>query len=229
MEIAAKAARKPFYSVLYVQVLIGIVLGAVLGWLAPELGTDLRPLGDVFHQADPHDHRIGHLRYGRLRHRGMSDMKKMGRLGAKALLYFEVVSTLALLLGVVIGNVVNPGGGFNADVSKLNTAAIARYAGQAKEHGTVDFLMNIVPNTVIDGFARGDILPIVFVAVLFGVVLSKMGERGKVIRDLVNAMSELVFGIINVLMRVAPIGAFGAMAYTVGNFGVGLPGGAWQG
>lgn len=221
MDIAAKPARKPFYTVLYIQVLFGIAAGALVGWLQPKLGVDLRPLGDVFIKLIRMT--IGLVIFVTVVSgiSGMSDMKKMGRLGAKALLYFEVVSTVALLLGVIVGNVLQPGAGFNADVSKLNTAAIARYAGEAKEHGAVDFLTGIVPNTIVDAFARGDILPIVFVAVLVGVVLSKMGERGLPIRTLVDSVAELVFGIINMLMRVAPIGAFGAMAYTVGNFGVG--------
>ena len=212
---------KPFYTVLYVQVLAGIVAGAILGWLNPTLGADLRPLGDIFIKLIRMV--IGLVIFVTVVSGigGMRDMRRMGRLGAKALLYFEVVSTVALLIGIVVGNLVQPGAGFNADPTKLNTAAVARYAGQAKEHGTVDFLMNIVPNTFVDAFARGDILPIVFVAVLFGVVLSRMGERGRPIRDLMDAGSELVFGVINVLMRVAPIGAFGAMAYTVGAYGIG--------
>lgn len=219
METAATARRKPFYAVLYVQVLIGIVLGAIVGWLAPAFGADLRPLGEVFIKLIRMV--IGLVIFVTVVSGigGMSDMKKMGRLGAKALLYFEIVSTVALALGVIIGNVIRPGAGFNADPSKLNSAAIARYAGEASQHGTVDFLLNIVPNTIVDAFARGDILPIVFIAVLFGVVLSKMGERGRPIRELVDSMADLVFGVINVLMRVAPIGAFGAMAFTVGNFG----------
>ena len=220
MQDAAKARRKPLYAVLYVQVVAGIALGALVGWLDPALGTDLRPLGDVFVKLIRMV--IGLVIFVTVVSGigGMRDMGRMGRLGAKALLYFEVVSTLALLIGLVVGNLVRPGAGFNADPSKLNGAAVARYAGQAKEHGTAEFLTNIVPNTVVDAFARGDILPIVFVAVLFGAVLSRMGERGRPVRELVDAVSELVFGVINVLMRAAPFGAFGAMAYTVGNFGL---------
>ena len=220
MQNAATARRKPLYAMLYVQVVAGIALGALVGWLDPALGTDLRPLGDVFIKLIRMV--IGLVIFVTVVSGigGTRDMGRMGRLGAKALLYFEVVSTLALLIGLVVGNLVRPGAGFNADPSKLNGAAVARYAGQAKEHGTAEFLTNIVPNTVVDAFARGDILPIVFVAVLFGAVLSRMGERGRPIRELVDAVSELVFDVINVLMRVAPFGAFGAMAYTVGNFGL---------
>ena len=221
MQEAAKARRRPFYAVLYIQVLIGIVLGALVGWIWPTFGADLKPLGDVFIKLIRMV--IGLVIFVTVVSGigGMSDMKKMGRLGGKALLYFEVVSTAALLIGLIVGNIVRPGDGFNADPTKLNAAAITRYAGQAKEHGTVDFLVNIVPNTFVDAFARGDILPIVFVAVLFGVVLSRLGEQGRPVRELVDSASALVFGVINVLMRVAPIGAFGAMAYTVGAFGVG--------
>ncbi len=221
MQEAAKALRRPFYTVLYIQVLIGIIAGVLVGWIWPAFGADLKPLGDVFIKLIRMV--IGLVIFVTVVSGigGMSDMKKMGRLGGKALLYFEVVSTLALLIGVIVGNVVRPGAGFNADVTKLNAAAITRYAGQAKEHGTVDFLMNIVPNTIVDAFARGDILPVVFIAVLFGVVLSRLGEAGRPVRELVDSASALVFGVINLLMRVAPIGAFGAMAYTVGAFGVG--------
>ena len=221
MQTAAAARRKPFYSVLYVQVLIGIALGAIVGWVWPVYAADLRPLGEIFIKLIRMV--IGIVIFVTVVSGigGMTDLKKMGRLGLKAVIYFEIVSTVALLIGMLVGNVLQPGAGFNADPSKLNAASITRYAGQAKEMGIVEFVSNIVPNTVIDAFARGDILPIVFIAVLFGVVLSKMGERGRPVRELVDSMAGLVFGIINVLMRVAPIGAFGAMAYTVGSFGVG--------
>ncbi len=221
METAAAAHRKPFYSVLYIQVLIGIVLGAIVGWVWPMFGAELRPLGEIFIKLIRMV--IGIVIFVTVVSGigGTSDLKKMGRLGLKAVIYFEVVSTIALLIGMLVGNVIRPGAGFNADPTKLNAAAITRYAGQAKEMGVMDFISNIVPNTIVDAFARGDILPIVFVAVLFGVVLSKMGERGRPVRELVDALSGLVFGVINIVMRVAPIGAFGAMAFTVGNFGIG--------
>ena len=221
MQDAATARRKPFYQILYVQVLFGIALGVLVGTISPTLGADLRPLGDLFIKLIRMV--IGLVIFVTVVSGigGMTDLKKMGRLGAKALIYFEIVSTLALLLGLLVGNLVRPGNGFNADLTKLNGAAVQRYAGQAAQQSTVDFLMNIVPNTFVDAFARGDILPIVFMAVLFGAVLSRMGERGRPIRELVDSASGLIFGVINVLMRVAPIGAFGAMAYTVGAFGFG--------
>ena len=221
MQTAAQAQRKPIYTSLYVQVVAGIILGVVVGYLAPSLGVDMKPLGDVFIKMIKMV--IGLVIFCTVVAgiSSMSDMKKMGRLGGKALLYFEVLSTLALVIGVIVGNVVRPGAGMNADVTKLDAGAVAKYAGQAKEHGTVDFLMNIVPNTVFDALTKGEILPIVFIAVLFGYVLSKMGESGKPLRDLVDAASHWIFGVINVLMRFAPIGAFGAMAYTIGKFGLG--------
>ena len=221
MQTAAQAQRKPIYTSLYVQVVAGIILGVVVGYLAPSLGVDMKPLGDLFIKMIKMV--IGLVIFCTVVAgiSSMSDMKKMGRLGGKALLYFEVLSTLALVIGVLVGNVVRPGAGMNADVTKLDSGAVAKYAGQAKEHGTVDFLMNIVPNTVFDALTKGEILPIVFIAVLFGYVLSKMGASGKPLRDLVDAASHWIFGVINVLMRFAPIGAFGAMAYTIGKFGLG--------
>ncbi len=221
METAAQARRKPFFAHLYVQVLTGIVLGAIVGWLWPKFGADLRWLGEVFIKMIRMV--IGLVIFVTVVSGigGMTDLKRVGRLGVKSLIYFEVVSTLALLIGMLVGNVIQPGAGFNADPTKLNAAAITRYAGQAKEMGIVEFISNVVPNTVLDAFARGDILPIVFIAVLFGVVLSKLGERGRPVRELVDSSAALVFGVINILMHVAPIGAFGAMAFTVGNFGVG--------
>ncbi|GLS45852.1 dicarboxylate/amino acid:cation symporter [Methylobacterium brachythecii] len=221
MQAVAQAERKPFYRSLYAQVLAGILAGVVLGYVDPSLGVDMKPLGDVFIKMIKMV--IGLVIFCTVVAgiSGMSDMKKMGRLGGKALLYFEVLSTAALVIGVVVGNLVRPGAGMNADPSKLDAGAVAKYAGAAKEHGAVDFLTSIVPHTVFDALAKGEILPVVFIAVLFGFVLSKMGESGKPLRDLVDAGSRWVFGVINVVMRFAPFGAFGAMAYTIGKFGLG--------
>jgi aerobic C4-dicarboxylate transport protein len=151
---------------------------------------------------------------------GMQDMKKVGRVGGKALLYFEVVSTIALLIGLVVGNVVQPGSGFNINPATLDPKAVADYAGQAKAQSVTDFLMHIIPNTVIDAFAKGDILQVVLLAILFGFALSIVGQRSKMIVDLFAALTHAVFGVINILMRLAPIGAFGAMAFTIGRYGV---------
>jgi aerobic C4-dicarboxylate transport protein len=150
----------------------------------------------------------------------MQDMKKVGRVGGKALLYFEVVSTLALFIGLVVGNLVHPGSGFNVSAANLDAKAVADYAGQAKAQSVTDFLLHIIPNTIVDAFAKGDILQVVFVAILFGLALSALGDRGKPLVTLLDSLTQAVFGIANMLMRLAPIGAFGAMAFTVGKYGV---------
>src|SRR3981189_2372551 len=152
---------------------------------------------------------------------GMSDLKKVGRVGVKALLYFEVLSPLALLMGALAANIVRPGAGFNIDPARLDAAAVATYVGHAQANNTVSFLLGIVPSTVVDAFAKGEILPIVFISVLFGYVISHLGERARRVEVLVEAIGQMVFGVINVLMRFAPLGAFGAMAYTIGRFGIG--------
>jgi aerobic C4-dicarboxylate transport protein len=150
----------------------------------------------------------------------MQDLKKVGRVGGKALLYFEIVSTLALLMGMVVGNVVKTGSGFNVNVATLDAKAVAEYAGQAKAQSVTDFLMHIIPTTVVDAFAKGDILEVLLVALLFGFALSAVGPRCKPLVDLFNALTHAVFGVVNILMRFAPIGAFGAMAFTVGKYGI---------
>ena len=219
MERRADTRRAHWYSALYVQVLAGILAGVAVGYLAPRAGEALKPLGDAFLKMIKMV--IGLVIFCTVVSGmgGMSDLKKVGRVGGKALIYFEVVSTIALLFGAVVANVVRPGSGFDADSAHLDTAAVASYIGQSRQSGVADFLLQIVPTTVIDAFAKGEILPIVFVSVLFGYVLSRLGERGKPIRTLIDATSHLVFGIINILMRLAPLGAFGAMAYTIGKFG----------
>jgi len=151
---------------------------------------------------------------------GMQDMKKIGRVGGKALLYFEVVSTLALMIGLVVGNVVRPGDGFNLNSASLDVKAVADYAGQAKAQSVTDFLLHIIPTTVVDAFARGDILEVLLVAILFGFALSAAGPRCKPLVDVLAALTHAVFGVVNILMRFAPIGAFGAMAFTVGKYGL---------
>jgi aerobic C4-dicarboxylate transport protein len=151
---------------------------------------------------------------------GMRDLKKVGRVGGKALLYFEVVSTLALFIGLVVGNLIHPGSGFNATAANLDAKAVADYAGQAKAQSITEFLLHIIPTTVIDAFAKGDILQVVFVAILFGLALSALGDRGNPLVTLLDSLTQAVFGIVNMLMHLAPIGAFGAMAFTVGKYGL---------
>jgi aerobic C4-dicarboxylate transport protein len=150
----------------------------------------------------------------------MQDMKKIGRVGGKALIYFEVVSTFALAIGLVVANVAKPGAGFNVDPAHLDTSAIAQYTKQAHGQSTVDFLMHIIPNTFVDAFATGNILQVLLVAILFGFALSMMGERGRPVTKFIDDISHVIFGIVNIIMKVAPLGAFGAMAFTIGKYGI---------
>jgi len=151
---------------------------------------------------------------------GVQDIKKVGRVGGKALLYFEIVSTLALLVGMLVGNVVHTGAGLNVDPATLDAKAVANYAGAAKAQSVTDFIMHIIPATVVDAFARGDILQVVLVSILFGFALSAMGSRSKPLLDFLESLMRAVFGVINIIMRFAPIGAFGAMAFTIGAYGI---------
>lgn len=214
------AGRKPFYQVLYIQVLIGIALAIVVGHFWPEVGVQMKPLGDGFIKLIKMVIALVIFCTVVSGIAGMSDLKKVGRVGGKALLYFEVVSTLALAIGLIVANVVRPGAGFNADPATLDAAAVEAYAGKAADQSVTDFLLHIIPNTVVDAFAQGDILPVVMISILFGYVLSHLGETARPIRDVIDAGSKLVFGVINVVMRLAPIGAFGAMAFTIGKYGI---------
>ncbi|HEX8960706.1 MAG TPA: dicarboxylate/amino acid:cation symporter [Geobacteraceae bacterium] len=212
---------KKIYQHLYVQVLVAISIGVLLGYLAPETGAAMKPLGEGFIKLIKMI--IAPVIFCTVVSgiAGMEDMKKVGRVGAKALLYFEVVSTVALVIGLVIVTLIQPGTGFNADVTKLDTKALASYTTGAKSLSTTDFLMNIIPTSVVDAFAKGDILQVLFFALLFGFALSLLGEKGKPVANLIDQISHVLFGIVGIIMRVAPIGAFGAMAFTIGKFGLG--------
>jgi len=211
---------KKLYKHLYFQVLTAIVLGVLLGYFRPETGADMKPLGDGFIKLIKMV--IAPIIFCTVVNgiAGMEDMKKVGRVGAKALLYFEIVSTVALIIGLAVVSVIQPGAGMNADVSKLDTKALQTYTEKAQAHNTVDFLMNIIPNTVVDAFAKGDILQVLFFAILFGFALSTLGSRGKVVFNLIDEFTHVLFGVVGIIMRVAPLGAFGAMAFTVGKFGL---------
>src|ERR1700732_1323292 len=187
MAIRGAEGRHPWYAALYVQVLVGIVAGIIVGWVNPQAGEALRPIGDVFLKMIKMI--IGLVIFCTVVNGlgGMSDLKKVGRVGGKALIYFEVVSTLALLFGAIVANVVRPGAGFNADPARLDAAAVATYVGHAQESSVVAFLTGIVPTTIFDAFVKGDILSMVFVSVLFGYVLSQLGERGKPVSALIEA------------------------------------------
>ena len=213
---------KRIYKNLYFQVLTAIFLGVLLGHFYPETGADMKPLGDGFIKLIKMI--IAPIIFCTVVTgiAGMEDMKKVGRVGAKALIYFEIVSTVALIIGLVVVSIIQPGAGMNADVSKLDTKALETYTSKAQAHSsTVDFLMNIIPNTVVDAFAKGDILQVLFFSILFGFALSMLGSRGKVVFNLIDEFAHVLFGVVGIIMKVAPIGAFGAMAFTIGKFGLG--------
>ena len=212
--------KKPFYATLWVQVLLAIGLAIALGYFSPARAIAMKPLGDAFIKLITMIISLIIFCTVVTGIAGMQDMKKVGRVGGKALVYFEIVSTMALLIGLVVGNLVRPGSGFNVNPATLDAKAVADYAGQAKAQSATDFLMHIIPNTVVDAFAKGDILEVLLVAILFGFALSAVGPRCKPLVDLFNALTHAVFGVVNILMRFAPIGAFGAMAFTVGKYGL---------
>jgi aerobic C4-dicarboxylate transport protein len=212
---------KKIYRHLYFQVLVAIALGVLLGRFYPDTGVEMKPLGDGFIKLIKMV--IAPIIFCTVVTgiAGMEDMKKVGRVGVKAVLYFEVVSTLALAIGLLLVSVIRPGVGMNADVSKLDTRALESFTAKAQAHGTVDFLVGIIPNTVVDAFAKGDILQVLFFAILFGFALSMLGQRGKVVFNLIDEFAHVLFGVVGIIMKAAPIGAFGAMAFTVGKFGLG--------
>jgi aerobic C4-dicarboxylate transport protein len=214
------APKKPFYMGLSFQVLVGIGVAIAFGYLSPAKAIAMKPLGDGFIRLITMIITLVVFCTVVSGIASMQDLKKVGRVGGKALLYFEVVSTLALLLGLIVGNVVRPGGGFNINAATLDAKAVAEYAGQAKAQTIPDFLLHIIPNTVVDAFARGDILQVVLVSILFGIALSAMGDRCKPLVQLIDSMTQAVFAVVNILMRLAPIGAFGAMAFTIGKYGL---------
>lgn len=212
--------KKPFYKILYVQVLFAIACGVLLGIYLPTDAVAMKPLGDGFIKLIKMI--IAPVIFCTVVSgiAGMQDVKKIGRVGGKALLYFEVVSTFALVIGLAVANFMQPGAGFNADPHTLDTKAIAQYTEKAKHQSTTDFVMNIIPNTVVDAFAKGDILQVLLVAVLFGFALSMLGERGRPVAKLIDEISHAFFGMVNIIMKAAPIGAFGAMAFTIGKYGI---------
>jgi aerobic C4-dicarboxylate transport protein len=214
----AAPQKKPFYKVLYVQVLVAIVLGALVGWLSPEFAKNdwIKAMGDGFVKLIKMViapiifctvvSGIAHI----------SEVKKVGRVAIKALIYFEVVSTFALALGLIVGNVLHPGAGFQG---QSNAAAVAGYAKQASEMKSVDFVLHIIPETVVGAFAQGEILQVLLFAILFGFALMALGERGHTVRSFIDDVAHAVFGVIAIIVKAAPIGAFGAMAYTIGRYG----------
>jgi aerobic C4-dicarboxylate transport protein len=218
---AARTSRKlPFYRVLWVQVLVAMALAIVLGYVDPARAIAMKPLGDAFIRVITMIITLIIFCTVVTGIAGMENLKKVGRVGGMALIYFEIVSTIALLIGLVVGNVVRPGSGFNVNVATLDAKSVADYAGQAKAQSVTEFLIHIIPTTVVDAFAKGDILEVVFVALLFGFALSVAGERAKPLVEVIDSLTHVVFQVVNILMKFAPVGAFGAMAYTVGKFGL---------
>ena len=215
-----KPRKKPFYANLWVQVLLAMGVAIGFGYFSPARAIAMKPLGDAFIKLISMIITLIIFCTVVTGIAGMQDMKKVGRVGGKALLYFELVSTLALLMGLIVGNVVRPGSGFNVNAASLDAKAVADYAGQAKAQSVTDFLMHIIPTTVVDAFAKGDILEVLLVALLFGFALSAVGPRCKPLVDVFDALTHAVFGVVNILMRFAPLGAFGAMAFTVGKYGI---------
>ena len=220
MSVTKTAApqKKPFYKILYVQVLVAIVLGAIVGWLFPEFAKNdwIKAMGDGFVKLIKMViapiifctvvSGIAHI----------SEVRKVGRVAVKALIYFEVVSTFALALGLIVGNVLRPGAGFQG---QSNAAAVAGYAKQASEMKSVDFVLHVIPDTVVGAFAQGEILQVLLFAILFGFALMALGERGHTVRSFIDDVAHAIFGVIAIVVKAAPIGAFGAMAFTIGRYG----------
>jgi len=215
------SAHKPIYKSLYAQVITAIVIGVLLGHFYPSTGEAMKPLGDGFIKLIKMI--IAPIIFCTVvvGIAGMEDMKKVGKTGGLALLYFEVVSSIALVVGLVIVNLVQPGTGMNVDANALDTKGIAAYTGPGKMGGTVDFILNVIPSTVVDAFAKGEILQVLLFAVMFGFALHRFGGRGTLVFDMIEKTSHVLFAIVGFIMKVAPIGAFGAMAFTIGKYGVG--------
>ena len=213
--------RRPIWKSLYAQVITAIVIGVILGHFWPQAGEAMKPLGDGFIKLIKMI--IAPIIFCTVvvGIAGMEDMKKVGKTGGLALLYFEVVSSIALVVGLVIINIVQPGTGMNVDVTTLDNKQLAAYVGPGKMQGTVDFLLAVIPSTVVDAFAKGEILQVLLFSVLFGFALHKFGGRGTLVFDFIEKASHVLFGIVGIIMKVAPIGAFGAMAFTIGKYGVG--------
>jgi aerobic C4-dicarboxylate transport protein len=214
--------RQPWYTVLYIQVIIAIILGVLVGHYFAGTGVALKPLGDAFIALIKM--MIAPVIFCTIVHgiASMSDLKKVGRVGLRALLYFEVVSTVALVIGLIIGEIVRPGSGFNVDPATLDTTAVASYVARAKEEGIVAHLLAIIPpDSFFGALARGDILQVLLVSILSGFAISRLGALGEQIAHAIDAAAKVFFGMIRIIVRAAPIGAFGAMAFTIGAYGIG--------
>jgi aerobic C4-dicarboxylate transport protein len=212
--------NRPLYKSLYFQVLVAIGLGILLGMFYPSTGAAMKPLGDGFIKLIKMI--IAPIIFCTvvLGIAGTEDLKRVGKTGGLALIYFEVVSSFALILGLVVVNVLRPGVGMNVDVQKLDATAVASYAAPGKMGGIQDFLLGIIPTTFVDAFAKGEILQVLLLAVLFGIALQKFGTRDNVVFQFTEKLSQTLFAVVGIIMKAAPVGAFGAMAFTIGSYGI---------
>jgi aerobic C4-dicarboxylate transport protein len=219
--MTASLKKPPIYKILYFQVLMAVLIGVLLGNFYPSIGVEMKPFGDAFIKGIKM--LIAPIIFCTVvvGIAGMEDMKKVGKTGGIALLYFEIMSTIALIVGLIVVNVLQPGAGMNIDPASLDTKGIDAYTGPGKMASTTEFLLNIIPSTAIDAFAKGEILQVLFIAILFGFALHRFGGRGTMVFDLIEKFSHVLFDIIGIIMKFAPIGAFGAMAFTIGKYGVG--------
>ncbi|CCV09363.1 C4-dicarboxylic acid, orotate and citrate transporter [Mesorhizobium metallidurans STM 2683] len=218
---AGPTPRKAFYAQLYVQVLTAIALGVAVGYFCPGTGEALKPLGDAFIKLVKMIIAPVIFLTVTTGIAGMNDLKKVGRVAGKAMIYFVTFSSLALVVGLIVANVVQPGAGLNIDPASLDVQAVKGYAAKIHEQSVAGFLMNIIPITIVGAFAEGDILQVLFFSVLFGIALAMVGDTGKPVLSLLQALLAPVFKLVGILMRAAPVGAFGAMAFTIGKYGIG--------
>jgi aerobic C4-dicarboxylate transport protein len=221
MTPTARSAKKPFYRTLYFHLLVAILLGVLLGHFMPSLAVQMKALGDAFIKLVKMV--IGPIIFCTVVSgmAGMGDIKKVGRVGGKALLYFEVVSTLSLVIGLVAGHLFRPGYGFNLNPATIDTKALAGYTTAAHEQNTVEFLMHIIPDTVVSAFSTGNVLQILLISVLFGAALAATGEYGRPLVSMIDRFAQTFFGIVHIIMKFAAIGAFGSIAFTIGTYGIG--------
>ena len=217
----ARSSKKPFYRTLYFHLLVAILLGVLLGHFVPTLAVQMKPLGDAFIKLVKMV--IGPIIFCTVVSgmAGMGDIKKVGRVGGKALLYFEIVSTLSLVIGLVAGHLFHPGTGFNLDPATIDTKALAGFTTAAHQQNTVEFLMQIIPDTVVSAFSTGNVLQILLISVLFGAALAATGEYGRPLVRMIDRFAHTFFGIVHIIMKVAAIGAFGSIAFTIGTYGIG--------
>jgi aerobic C4-dicarboxylate transport protein len=218
---AARSGHVPWWRHLYAQVLLAIAIGVLLGHFYPAIATQMKPLGDGFIKLIKM--LIAPIIFCTVVHgiASMRDLKRVGRVGLKALVYFEVMTTLALIIGLVVVNLLKPGAGMNVDPASLDTSAVAAYTQPGAQQGTVDFLLHIIPNTVVGAFATGEILQVLFFAILFAFALQALGDYGRPLLHGIDQIAHVFFRIVGYVMKLAPIGAFGAMAFTIGRYGLG--------